>query len=70
MIKKIKVDKKTNSGTENVLEVSNVSSTLENSLDKKCTKNIINKLDFVDLGRGDLNMLRDKINEIIENICQ
>lgn len=33
---------------------------------KKCVK--INKLD-VDFGRGDLNLMRDKINEIIENAC-
>lgn len=29
----------------------------------------ITKLD-IDLGRGDLNLLRDKLNEVIEYLCQ
>ena len=32
-------------------------------------KNTISKLE-IDLGRDDLNLLRDKINEVIEKKCQ
>lgn len=34
---------------------------------KTCSK--VEKLDY-DFGRGDLNLMRDKINEIIESKCQ
>lgn len=32
---------------------------------KVCTRKVISKLEF-DFGRGDLNTLRDKLNEVIE----
>jgi hypothetical protein len=48
-----------------------VTGTVNNNLEKSTSvcKNKISKLEL-DLGRGDLNLLRDKLNEVIEQSWQ
>lgn len=59
-VKSVKLSKV--EGTKYIPEMSDV----DTSFDIKENSNTISKLDM-DFGRGDLNLMRDKINEIIEH---
>jgi hypothetical protein len=69
MIKKTKKLSKV-TGTKPIV-MGEVTGTVNNNLEKSTSvcKNKISKLEL-DLGRGDLNLLRDKLNEVIEQSWQ